>query len=245
VYENVYEYDSVVVGGTYEALSRAYHDGIPIVIPSLQEYCSLSKDKVMKEQILNYIIVNLGFRSLVLFPGKVSGVSFNEEANLEIATKKNNLFLLKANTFLVYSDINVDGLQKYFVPSKPIEYDVYDFFSLTVRPNNSFLDNDDSVSFPEERFVNQIVIRKQENLQLKVYCYSEINENEMNEHEYSTISSRFVVLEALNAKVLKKYQQNDCVGQRPFLRLKVEERECIQKTFRHYKDTDKIKFFNF
>ncbi len=271
--EHVYEYDTVVVGGTFEAVLYSFLNNLPLFysklkppfefdffVPELdlsafgienetKKLIGLGVDKCIgarKKHLFERILFVLSLAGQVPLSGKANLINIENEL-LNIITHGNRMVRVCADNIIIFDDENINGLPVP-TPAQKI-YKVYDWINVrsgTVHRYDLLQTDED---FVRELFFYPSARIDGNHDKKDAVAVSIMNEQQLEDIDYSDVYVRFKALDMMKEAGIKGRRNGRDVNNPDriiYRAIKIEtaEREIVQTSKNKYKDQDNL-FFNY
>ena len=213
--EHIYQYDTIVIGGGLNAKIYSYYAKCPCICGNYAppfRFDVLQEDVVQglwrqhKNTLQNWERLNLflGLSGQLPMGDKVASINIRENV-VKATTKDSRLARFEFNKLVIFDDTNVFGLPliKERKVGKSRVLDWFDVRSGMEHVHDSITTDDNFVKefifYPSDRFGNQ----KSGRIRKDLVSISYLDENEINDFEYSDTMARFKILQLMKDAGIK------------------------------------------
>ena len=255
--KHIYKCETIVIGGSLSAKMYAYYNKCPCIYRSFDApfRFGLSKQKVLLEseqedllQAWERVTFLLSLGGQLPMGDKVG--SLNVRDNLLKATTLNSrLGRFEFQKLVIYDDRDIYGLPliKDQEVGKSRVIDWFDVRSGMEHEHDSFETDDDFVKevifYPSDRFGNQ----KSGRVRKDLVAISYLDENQINDFEYSSTMARFKILQLMKDAGIKGARNgrdtyNPEIYRYYSPKIEATQREIIPDVTNYYEEDDRFEF---
>tara|TARA_R100000008_G_scaffold31308_2_gene17486 strand:- start:1513 stop:2298 length:786 start_codon:yes stop_codon:yes gene_type:complete len=241
-----YDFDTIVVGGTYSAVAYCYNNKLPILFvePSPPHFFEKNEDGSSKLEKYRKLLFLLSLEGLVPLSDKVRSIRI-EDNILNIITKTSRIILFRFKKIRLFDEQGIIGLG---LPHKKQKhrYEAIDWFDV-----RSGMCHKHHLLESESDFVRRIHFYPSERIdgnhdKKDFVAISYLTEEQVNDIEYSEIYAKFKSLHLMREAgiVGAKNGSSQKTGNNRYNPLKIEpsHREINKLTRDLYKDTENMIF---
>lgn len=175
---DVLQYDTIILGGTLQALVHSYVEGLPLIMvnPQIPFYRDLDSTGVNKQKIWNKLSFYLSYAGLNPLEQKASSYRFDENNIITIFGKAAYKIQVQYNNIVRYDQVQLTDKMR-----------VFDYIKLqNIQKNEIDVINNIKT---EEDFVNQFYTMIEDRAS-DIVAISSLSQQQLNKEEYSEVYAR-------------------------------------------------------
>jgi len=253
---HIYQYDTIVIGGGLNAKVYAYFNKCPCIYGGnaspfrfdlLENGLPLfeTKNKLQAFEKINFI---LGLAGGLPVGDKAASINIRDNI-LKVITRDSRLVKFKFNKLVIFDDQGIFGLPP-IKEQKNGKSRILDWFNVRSgmeHEHNSFETADDFVKkiifYPSDRFGNQ----KSGRVRKDLVSISYLDENQINDFEYSSTMARFKILQLMKDAGIKGARNgrdtyNPEIYRYYSPKIEATQREIIPDVTNYYEEDERFEF---